>query len=487
MLHPALGPAVTQCPTLLERLHPDGAARRATVLGSGCPERLRPERPAVGKGWDLVVVAPSQEEGRSAQWIAGAAREASRDLDPDGLVYVVAGARARRRIAQALVAEGLRETASVAHLPDHAASEVLVPLTPTALRAAAERMDRPWARRLLRGSLAAPALAAVAGRVYRSVGVVARRPGARPLAMWLEGAEDGEGIGSIRTRWRADRVRTVVHILAGKGAFVKLERSGTGMEALRREAAVLAQLGAAARASGARIPDAILVDASAACPALRLTRLDGDTARSVLARRPSRRDEILRSVGGWLEAWSRSTCRLELIDEKGLEHRVLEPARRLQAAFENGAQYLGWLEGRCRALVGRAVPMVAAHNDLTMANLLLTDGNVPGVLDWEAATPDGLPLGDFAYAAVDATAAAGGYRDRPAAFDACFGSARAGTVGEILVRLRRAVELPDDWATLAFHASWLQHAENERRKRAPGEPLPFLECARRAASLRWQA
>ena len=478
---------MTVCPSLLENLHPDGAARRATVLGSGCPERLRPDLPVAGNAWDLVVVAPSQAEGRSVQWIAGAARDASRDLDPDGLVYVMAGVRARRRITQALEAEGLQETASVAHLPDHAASEVLVPLTPKAIRAAAARMHRPWTRGLLRGLLAAPALATVAGSLYRSVGVIARRPGARPLAMWLEGADDGAGIGSIRTRWRADRVRTVVHIIAGKGAFVKLERSGTGMDALRREAAALAQLGPAARASGARTPDAVLVEASPACPALRLTQLDGDTARSVLARMPSRRDEILRTVGGWLEAWSRSTSRLERIDEKGLEHRVLGPARRLQGAFQNGAQYVVWLEARCRELVGRAVPMVAAHNDLTMANLLLTDGDAPGVLDWEAATPDGLPLADFVYAAVDATAAGGGYRDRPAAFDACFGSAGTGTVGEILVRLRRAVELPDAWATLAFHACWLQHAENERRKRAPGEPLPFLDCARRAASLRWQA
>ena len=72
---------------------------------------------------------------------------------------------------------------------------------------------------------------------------------------------------------------------------------------------------------------------------------------------------------------------------------------------------------------GEPLPTVAAHGDLTMSNVLLGEG-APGVVDWEASTATGVPLRDLLYAAVDATAAADGYRDRLAPSSAAFRTGR---------------------------------------------------------------
>jgi hypothetical protein len=116
-----------------------------------------------------------------------------------------------------------------------------------------------------------------------------------------------------------------------------------------------------------------------------------------------------------------------------------------------------------------------------MSNVLLGDGP-PAIVDWEAASSTGLPLRDLLYAAVDATAARDGYRDRLAAFVRCFPDRGvSGSLGGLLEQLRRSAGLSERTTTLCVHACWLQHAADERAKRATGEPRPFLEIVRRLA------
>jgi len=204
----------------------------------------------------------------------------------------------------------------------------------------------------------------------------------------------------------------------------------------------------------------------------------------VLRHQPDRAAGILERLTEWLAAWGRSTSRPQVLDRRLLDGWVLGPLARLGA--ELGAPgYAEWLTARCADLEGREVPVGATHNDLTMVNVFVQPDGTLGVIDWESAEAGGLLLGDFCYAAVDLAAARERYRDRAAAFERCFGPGRApGAAADWLPRLRRAVELPEGYATVAFHACWLHHADNERRKRSPGEPLPFLGHARRAAALR---
>ncbi|HEX6106087.1 MAG TPA: hypothetical protein VFZ26_10925 [Gemmatimonadales bacterium] len=481
---------MSDCPGLLDLLHPDGLAGRVGVVGEGCPDRLRPDAREAAPPWDLAIVAPSASEARSGGWTERAATHTERSMAAEGLVYVLAPPRARARLALALARRGFPAEGTFLHLPSPAASELLLPLERQAFEGAVHRLLAPGSSRSRALLVAAgvPGALRMLARLHPSVGLLARRPSSRPLASWISATEPRRRLAMIRVRWRLDRARAVIHLLPesrAEGAVVKVAlREPDPAGGLEREAAALAELAPAARAAGAAVPAGTLSSPASRCPALLLDRLAGTPAFTLLAARPTAYEGVVRGLGAWLEAWSRATCRARHLDAATLDAWVLGPARRLADRFEGGAEYSAWLESRCKPLVGRAVPVVATHNDLTMSNVLVQPGGKLGIVDWEAAAAEGLPLRDFAYAAVDATAARDRYRDRPGAFDRCFGAGGSGVVGEVLRRLRRAVDLPEDFATVAFHACWLQHAEDEQRKRGPGERLPFLECVRRAAVLR---
>jgi hypothetical protein len=140
--------------------------------------------------------------------------------------------------------------------------------------------------------------------------------------------------------------------------------------------------------------------------------------------------------------------------------------------------YRDWLADRCTALAGTALPLVAAHHDLTMWNVRLDEPRALGVLDWAEAQGDALPLTDLFYSLADAAAACDGYRDRVAAVRGCFDpdGARVATVAPLAERLRASLELSPAAAELCFHACWLRHAGNERSANAAERP--FAEIVR---------
>ena len=98
-----------------------------------------------------------------------------------------------------------------------------------------------------------------------------------------------------------------------------------------------------------------------------------------------------------------------------------------------------------------------------MANVLGDRSAILSVVDWEAASTDGLPLADFHYAACDAVAClAGG--DRLAAFRACF--LEDGDIWQLMQQCEEQVRTitagPPEWLELCVHATWLRHAANEQ-------------------------
>jgi hypothetical protein len=118
-----------------------------------------------------------------------------------------------------------------------------------------------------------------------------------------------------------------------------------------------------------------------------------------------------------------------------------------------------------------------------MVNVFVERSGSLGVVDWEDAREQGLPLVDFYYAAVDAAAAANRYANRLAAFREQFGDG-AGSFSparELERRLVAALGLRPEVVELAFHACWIQHADAEQRAtREPGR-RPFLEILRSVA------
>ena len=124
-------------------------------------------------------------------------------------------------------------------------------------------------------------------------------------------------------------------------------------------------------------------------------------------------------------------------------------------------------------MVGRSLPFAAAHNDLTTWNILL-DGTDIGIVDWEAADREALPLVDLDYLVVDAVATARHTR-RDDAFAACAGNGPdAQLARRVRHELESAIGIDEDVAELVRHACWLGHAGNEAARALPDAPRPFL-------------
>lgn len=182
--------------------------------------------------------------------------------------------------------------------------------------------------------------------------------------------------------------RVVVKIPATAAAGDAVDREGRMLVAIRR-------LGLGALASTVpRYVESLAVEGR---PVLVSTAVPGTpmsvgyhrwthTARKELVRRD------LESAFEWLAAFQSSTAHgttpvvwpgavLDAVRGRWDGHPALAPAvTRLQVAQEQ--------------LLGSILPTTAVHGDFWFGNLLVDGRAVTGVVDWEAATPEGCPLRD---------------------------------------------------------------------------------------------
>jgi hypothetical protein len=109
-----------------------------------------------------------------------------------------------------------------------------------------------------------------------------------------------------------------------------------------------------------------------------------------------------------------------------------------------------------------------------MSNVLIAEGAPLGIIDWDEAREDGLPLMDFFYASADAVAAASRYRDRVKAFADCCdpGTAAGAFITAAGRRLAGPLGLSVQATALLRHAAALHHASNEHvQDGAAGRPF----------------
>jgi hypothetical protein len=313
-----------------------------------------------------------------------------------------------------------------------------------------------------RGRSARLAVRAGATRLLPHVapsGIIGRRPGARPLHEWLSKA--GVDADSAIVSW-SDGSSFVVY---ADGTVAKL---GGGPA----EAEILRELGPAAREAGASVPESVRTGSVSGLTLLVESSLAGRPASSHLT--PHRLPVYLDELVGWLQRWNLATAAPRALAHADLDRAILAPLQAIQLG-EDHRRRLNDLIARTE---GRSVPFVAAHHDLTTANVLVGEGL--GIVDWDAAEAAALPLTDFFYAVADARAAADGFRDRVGAFAAAFApdATPAPDVAPLQARLVAALGLEPDLVELCFHACWLRHAANELAQSGPG---PFVEIARRVA------
>jgi hypothetical protein len=407
---------------------------------------------------------------------------------PGGMIYLLLPPAQRGRAIARLTGNGYGTTSFFLHYPSLERTEYLIPGDRPTLRRWLESGEGPASarRRLASIALAVPGTDRVATRLLPSVGVAALRSEAPAPFQWLSRLSGARVVrGLVRAKWRAGRGGAVVTGLDRTGravAVAKIALGGPESEArAAHEAERLERLGPAARAAGARLPSPTLTALPGGWPILLLSPLPGRPAARLLASGARTADAVIAELGEWLVRWNEGTVALGRLDEGRAERELLAPAVRLAPDLNDGEWYLQWLRARTAEALGEPLSTVATHSDLTMSNVLLGDGP-PAIVDWEAASSTGLPLRDLLYAAVDATAALDGYRDRLAAFVRCFPDRGvSGPLGGLLEQLRRSAGLSERTTTLCVHACWLQHAADEQAKRATGEPRPFLEIVRRLA------
>jgi len=345
---------------------------------------------------------------------------------------------------------GRRRGAPLLHLPDVSTSRHLA-----SAGAAGWALDHLVLQTPARRAVAAAvARAPVLARALPRRSTIVRPPGARPLLAWLPG---GPPQDFVLTRGRRFAIR-----LLERGRLVAVAKLGGSTSRV-------------AAPPGVEVPQLLETSVHDGLAVAVESGIEGRAAALVLGERPRLLGEVLDRLAGPLERWSRETASDRRADAALLEREVLAPARALAAELPE--EYPAWLEGRCSEVEGMALPAVAAHNDLTMANVLLGRRGGIGIVDWDTARADGLPLVDFLYASVDAHAAADRYRDPAESFAACIASPE---VEAHRARLAAALGLEPAVAELCFHACWLGHAANEAGR--PEGTRPFLRIVRRLAA-----
>jgi hypothetical protein len=461
----------------LELWHPSGVAPRRLSLGALAPPAHDCADPAEA---ELVVVAPAADELDPA-WLARSLTVAARRVSRDGLVWIVVPRRRRAAAEEAARRTGLHLIGAVILVPAWPGTAHFIPVDRHALRDAGVRhlgLD-PRAARLL-GALASQKLLrrALPGCAL----IAARRPAPAAFA-WLGGAI---GTATVSGGPRPNgRVATVLRFPPGAAApdlVFKAALDPGGERRLRREEEALQRLAGPARAAGAAIP----ATRAAPAPWLRgAEALRGRPAAALLARRPGRLGPVAMSVARWLDAWNRTTARTVAATPALLERILLAPAARVQHAGAAEPGYVDALRRLAARLADTSLVATAAHNDLTMANVYVSPNGI-GVLDWETASADGLPLTDLWYALADALARAARVSHARAVRALVDGRppaprALARTPAEHAARL----ELTPDQALLGFHTCWLQHADTELSRGAGARPFLAVAAHVSQARLLW--
>jgi aminoglycoside phosphotransferase len=292
-----------------------------------------------------------------------------------------------------------------------------------------------------------------------------------PLAAWMFSLDEPQAPGSVWvTSRRASSGGNVLH------RFVEGQSEPDAVAKVSPRAADelhgLAEIAPAAARAGVRVPDILWSGELGPAEALVQSALSGTSAARLVEQGRLSVAELLTRLCGWLERWSRSEAQPCTLENEDLDRLILVPARRLGGVAPAYLDYLGRL---CARAAGSSCPLVPCHGDLTLTNILVEPNHDLGVLDWEEASADGLPLTDFFYSAADAVAASHGYADRAGAVRACFAAdgERTPLVRQLMRRVAAALDLNAVVQEVCFHACWLHHGSNEQERGSDPVEQPF--------------
>jgi|GEM_PF-3103536 len=474
---------------LLELWHPNGTAPRVMVLGRANIGVLTPKLSVdATEPADLIIMAPTKAEYRRQSALHAYIQTVAHRLVPDGIAYILVPARLRLRMQRLMCQHGFSLHTALVHLPNWTSGTCLVPLTARLARSVVLGLlpGQRWRHVLARLVLQLPGGISLLRTSLPHVGLLFTRSGARPPLAWLYD-DYPTGSAAIMTSWRGLNSTVRVYSLPASTDVMPSIAKVSGAERDYRQitaAAQLKQMGRNAQLAGVQVPQVVYVTALGKRPVVLEQLIVGDVVAGMLPRNPNLLPDIMDHLTTWLVAWNQRTHAVQPLRQADVEQLLLEPAHVIMPHVAEHGLYLAWLKQRVATMIGQPVPFVAAHQDLTMWNVLMDRKQRVTVVDWEAANNHALPLVDFWYAMVDAVAATQHYADRVDAFDACFspGGSYRQLVNNFQRRFCYVLALPQPLVELAFHACWLHHAANEQRAPYNMTRRPFLNIVQRLAT-----
>ena len=466
-------------------MHPNGVVRTAWFRGGGYDEAIveAPLPSREGGVHDLLLLVPDETELFSSPWMAEAYRDIQRRIYRGGIAYVLLPPNHRSSVRRQLRAAGLACEPYV-HSSRGARPSFVAPMTAGALRSAVDhtvwlspRMrvlcGRGSRLRLVRWGLE---------RFAPTLGYLVHAREQLPfgwLSQFAPGLPDSYDV-VIRPSWRgrsgAGMLQCVSRRRDRPSLIVKVAHSEGAADSVRREHENLNRFGGSATRAGARVADVIT---NARVNGLHVhvqTALDGVPAALALRRSPDHIVTVIDLLGGWLHRWNGSTAVVQTVTEGHVAKWLRKPLEHLRTEGYPLGSYERQLEGLIATISGMCLPVVPAHSDLTMTNVLIDRSRRLGIVDWEVAESEALPLTDFFYSVTDAIVAAHGM-SRQESFQAGF--ARNGRyrriTGRWMLRLAAGLDLPGSAVELALHTCWLHHARNEAAKRRTTGQRPYWE------------
>lgn len=450
-------------------VEPADAALRAALEGQGIAVEVGSGSggaDAVVLGHDVARAADAMRALRPGGWLLA-------DLPP-GRRARGASARLRRGLGDA-GAEGIRRLWS--H-PSRDAALRIVPLDdPDAVRTALSMHGSSARKRLQAGVARQVARLGGTELLGGQVSLLARRAGGEPVSGWpaLDAlapilAEEGLARPSwilLTPRFPASAHVVLLLLSGGAPALVAKVARLLDDDGPEREAAVLR---AFAEAGG---------DASSAPAVVHAGRLDGHALllERAVSGRPVDRRRVRRDPGRWIGAVARWTSRMPLTGRIGDDAYASLVQRPIGAAADRmGDPATTALATATLDLLAplrdRALPLVFEHGDLGHPNLLAGPDDRIGVIDWELARPDGLPLNDLMFfLGYVALALAGDDADPFAAFTHVLGEP-AWDAREAIRREAQRLDLPAETLPLLVVACWARAAASLAERLGAGGSTP---------------
>jgi hypothetical protein len=303
-------------------------------------------------------------------------------------------------------------------------------------------------------------------------------PGHVAPPRWLVDALAQQGLAVGDHRWASAvpgeyASQKAIWYLFGPGSLepdlvVKMTRDPAFNGRLENEVAMLRRLEQVDLGRDVLIPRAVALGESAGLAIAVETRVGGDPFAARARIGPA--DPAFRSAVDWLTRMGVATR--TPADSTVLREALTLSVERCHGLYGFTAAEHALLLEQVERVVGGGCPTVLIHGDPGTWNLLLTADGRLGILDWEAAEPDGLPLWDLfhlvrAYATLASSRLLPHRSLRLARRHLIAGSSLTPSFAAAVAQYREALGLPAAIVEPLYHLGWVHRATKEAARLTP--------------------